>query len=146
MKTAHKILMVLQPKNILADADMELTGTSAWTAVNNATLSKQTTAPFQGLRVLRVARNGTNSARARQSICIIGVRYRVTGYCRSDGNATPRIINGANVLFTGTTSTDWQRFDVIYTQVTNTFIDFESQTSTGTEYTEWDDLRVYRLK
>ena len=125
---------------LLVDGDMGAADTSAWTAGNSATLLKQTGAPF-GSQVLRVARNGSNNPYAGQVILTIGKRYRVTGFARSDGSASPQIYLTSGVSYTAPTQTNWHYFDfsVIATQTTFALM---AATSTGTQYAEFADIRV----
>lgn len=125
---------------LLSDGDMETSGTSAWTAGNSALLSKQTTNPFEGSQIIRVTRNGSNNPLARQSsIVTAGQVYRITGYMRSDGSATPVIVDNTT-LVTGSTSTSWQAFDTIFVAA-NTEINLQCNSS-GTQYCEFDDVTV----
>lgn len=128
---------------LLVDGDMEAVGTAAWTAGNSATLSKQTGTPFAGSQVLRVARNSVSGPYAGQTILTIGMVYRVYGYVRSDGSATPRITtNGTTTgLYSGTTSTNWQSFDIVFV-ATATDLNFGTTTNTGTQYAEFDNCTV----
>jgi len=130
---------------LLADGDMEDADgspTSSWTAGNSATLSKQTGTPHGGSQVLRVLRNGVDNPYASQTILTSGSAYRVYGYVRSDGTATPSVRQNsfATTLFTGTTSTSWQPFDVALA-ANSTNINLGS-TATGANYVEYDDVTV----
>lgn len=80
--------------NLVVDGDMEAVGTGAYTAVN-ATLSKQTTTPYEGTRCLRVVRDGS-AARADQTILTVGAIYQTDYASRGDGT------NFLNVLVGGT--------------------------------------------
>lgn len=126
---------------LLADGNMEAVGTGSWTAQNSATISKQTTNPHGGTQVIRVARNGVGSPAASQTILTVGKTYRVTGYCRSDGFASPRVHDSVNTAFSGTTSTSWQPFDVQYIAGTTSFR-IAAITTNGTEYCEFDDISI----
>jgi hypothetical protein len=128
---------------LLTDGDMETAGVAAWTVGNSATLSKQTGTPHGGTNVLRVARSTVNSPYTKQSTLTSGVIYRVYGYVRSDGSATPRIGQNdmATQLFVGTTGTNWQPFDFNFIANSNN-IGFGSTTGTGTQYVEFDDVVV----
>lgn len=126
---------------LLVDGNMETAGVAAWTAVNSATLTKETASPHGGAQVLRIARNGSNNPGASQTILTVGKTYRVTGYCRSDGSASPRVQDSVNTAFTGTTSTSWQAFDVIYIGG-GTALRLVAITSTGTQYVEFDDVSI----
>lgn len=126
------------PTQLLVDGNMETAGVGAWTVGNSATLSKQTGTPHSGTQVLRVARNGVSSPYAGQTIFTIGNVERAFGYVRSDGSATPTVSNGATILFTGTASTTWQSYDVIFV-ATATDLRLGTSTNTGTQYVEYDD-------
>jgi hypothetical protein len=132
--------------NSFSDGDMEDAGTSAYSAINSATLSKQTTNPYAGTQVLRVARNGVNNPGARDGSTNLGDTFRVRVKARSDGNAVPRILHNGVVLWAGTTSTEWQNAVVSFVSTsTAAGVDLRAQTSTGTEYCEFDnaELRQY---
>lgn len=98
--------------NVITDGDMEATGTAAWTAADS-TLSKDTTAPLnQGTQHLRIT-STANTFYASQNILKVGATYRITGAARSvSGSAVPSVSTGVAGLWTGTTSTDWQEFDI----------------------------------
>jgi len=98
----------------LVDGNMEKTGVADWLVGNSATLTKQTTNPYQGLQVLRVAYNGVNSPFAYQQPLTVGLDYRLTGVARGDGTYYPTITDGP-LLWLGTTSTSWQKIDVTFT-------------------------------
>jgi hypothetical protein len=126
---------------LLTDGDMEAEGVTAWTAGNSATLEKETTSPFEGLQNLKVARNGVNNPYASQSsILVAGKWYHATGRARSDGNAVPEV-GSLTKFWTGTTSTDWQYFDIYFIADLDEFFLYVT-TSTGTEYCEFDIVSV----
>jgi phage tail-like protein len=98
---------------LLTDGDMEAVGVGAWTAYRNAILTKETTAPYEGIRSLRVAYNGINDTYAAQSILTNGKTYRVRGWAKGDGTVRPYVYVGVvSVDWVGTTSTSWQYFDI----------------------------------
>lgn len=127
---------------LLVDGDMEAINTSAWTAVQNAILSKETTNPHGGTRLLRVTVDDLANPQAKQSITIAGRRYRIIGYARSDGSVAPRARSGSAVLFTGTTSTDWQPIDKEFISASTNNLNFQTVSGVATKYTEWDDASV----
>jgi hypothetical protein len=131
----------LRPGELTQDGNMEVADTSNWTVGNSATLTKQTTGPHGGSQVLRVARNGVNNAEATQPLFVVGKTYRVTGWYRSDGNATPYVLIGGTTPVNGTTSTSWQYFD-IYRVADSSSLHLRASTSNGTEYVEFDDISV----
>jgi len=128
---------------LLADGTMETTGVTAWTVGNSATLSKQngTRPDGKGNKILRVAYNSVNNPFASQVIQTTGLRYRLRGWVRGDGSAQPLIYDsGATLLFTGSTSTSWQYFDVVYKAAGTTPYFYSIISAAG--YTEWDDISV----
>ncbi len=147
--TTQSYARVLNPavatgRNILVDGDMEANNVTVWAVGNSATITKDTTSPHGGTRNLRVARNGVNAPYAYQGAFTAGKTYRITGYARSDGSATPRITDGAIVPWTGTTSTSWQAFDFTEVAPTTVFT-FGTSTSTGTQYVEFDDVTITQI-
>ncbi len=126
---------------LLVDGDMEAVGVGDWTAVNSATLTKETADPHGGTQVLRVARNGVNDPVARQAILTTGKIIHIAGWARSDGNAKPKIHDGFTNFFVGTTSTSWQEIDVVG-RAGSTLLSCQAQTSTGVEYAELDDMII----
>jgi len=127
--------------NLLTDGDMEASGTTSWTAVGTTTLSKQTGLPYQGSQVLRIAQTATsNPIRARQSSTLtVGNVYRVSGYAKGDGTAYPRLYDGVTFQWTGTVSTHWQPFDVVFV-ATGDRIDLIGNTSIVNTYVEFDSV------
>lgn len=98
----------------LIDGDMEAADTTAWT-LDGATAAKRTDTPPQGTRYIRVTQTALNWGYVTQDILTAGTTYRVTGWCRSDGVLKPQVWLNSTLAFEGTTSTDWQYFDVTAT-------------------------------
>ncbi len=118
-------------------------GADAWTPVNNAILSKESTNPHSGSLSMRIAYDDTGSPLARQSgIFTIGQEYRVTGWARGDGTFYPWLADGASEIWTGAISTAWQAFDVTFTAGGTTFNARSNATSAG--YVEFDGVVVTR--
>jgi hypothetical protein len=100
---------------------MEDPGVAAW-SVSSGTLAKNTTDPAQGLRFMRLTQSGAPEAYVFQSVMTPGRTYRLTGFARGDGTATP-VMNerpgGAgtayNRLWTGDTNIVWYPFDFTWT-------------------------------
>lgn len=128
---------------LLADWRMEESGVASWTAGNSATLTKQPGAPDgHGLQVLRVAFNGVANPNANQpSTAYTGVKYRITAKARGDGTAIPRILFGAGVVWTGTSSSAWQSVSFEVVSAATGAIALESQIGAA-GYTEWDNVQV----
>jgi hypothetical protein len=127
---------------LLTDGDMEAADTSAWTVVNNATLSKEAGLPSgSGTQVLRVAYVDTNNPAASQANTLtVGKTYRARGYGRGDGtNGQPRVLDpSGSINWTGTTSATWQYFDIIGT-AGNTSVLCRNNT-TGAGWAEFDNI------
>lgn len=79
--------------NHVVDGDMEDTGTDEWTAVNGASLAKNSGTVHGGSNSLSVTESGGTDPAARQDLLTIvkGVEYRLTGWIYSDGNCNAKI-------------------------------------------------------
>lgn len=125
---------------LLVDGDAEAVDTSAWSAMNNAALTKETTSPAQGIRWLKVAYTDTANPYAQQSgITTVGKIYRIEGYGRGDGSAQPRV-SGSSIYWTGSSSTSWQTFGVTF-EAGVTLLRFWAITAAG--YSGFDGLELY---
>ena len=130
---------------LITDGDMETGGVDDWTANNSATLTKEVGDPHGGTQSLRIARNGVNNPGANQGADLtIGKWYRAQGWAKSDGNAVPALADGGAIHWTGTTSTSYQVFNVVF-RALNVLFQPQSNTTTGAEFTEWDDLTISEL-
>lgn len=93
--------------------EMDLT---AWTPINDAELWKYPGGPGALGLLLQVDHDGTSFPYARQQILTVGTEYRMRGWARGDGaNGKPRALLGlttGRTVWDGTTSTDWQYFDI----------------------------------
>jgi len=126
--------------NIVVDGNMEAVGTTAWTAFNNATITKETTTPHGGIQCLKVAYSDTNYPAAEQTILTVGKSYRIKGWGRGDGVAgTPGIFSGT-FLFAGTSANTWQYFDVTFIATVN-YVYLQQKVS-GDYYAEFDNVVV----
>jgi len=137
--------------DLLTDGDMEAAGTSSWPNVQDAVMTKQTTDPHGGSRLLRVTTSeiggGNQYPQTGQQVLEYGKWYRVRGYARSDGTMLPRVTGGGPWVWNGTNSTDWQYFDVTFTPSSNLYVllFFSVVDPAGTEYTEFDDVSVEEI-
>jgi len=141
----HVEQILIQPSSAFPKAEsLDTSGDGVmdknnWTAGNNAALTN----PSSG--ILRVERDGVNNPNAQNHVVTNGLRYRITGQVRSDGNVIPRISDATpNHYFVGTTSTDWQPFDFEAPANFTSFV-FWAFTSTGAEYCEWRNLSVVEV-
>jgi hypothetical protein len=130
--------------DVAIDGDMEASGVTDWGVGNSAALTKETTDPYRGAQVLRVAFAGIANPYTFQDVLIVGEMYRAVGFARSDGTRIPIFSQNSVNLWTGTTSTDWQRVDVSFTAAAVTT--YELITIGAAGYTEWDDIRVWKVR
>ena len=128
---------------IIADGDCEApTAAPYWSAFWGATLSKETTAPYEGTQCLRITNVGGIGA-AVQSVVTIGKKYRIKGVARSDGAAVPSI-KLLNTEWTGSTSTSWQHFDFVKV-ADSTSIWFTKSSGAG-NYVEYDAIEIAEVE
>ena len=129
--------------NLLVDGFMEDVGVAAWFA-SNTTLTKQTADPYQGMRYLQSVNTAGANGYAAQDVLTAATSYRLTGVARSlAGNAFPAVfIVGPGFVWTGTTSTAWQLFDVVFTNGGAARIYFYTRGATIGWGTQWDFLHL----
>lgn len=112
----------------------------------NAIISKQTVSPHAGNQVLRVQYDGTHTGvgAASQSWAFgVGKKYRVTGYARGDGTAHPFMSDGSGFSWwTGTASTAWQKFDIVFSPTINMAINTGCTSLNTGRYCDFDDWQV----
>ena len=125
---------------ILADGDMEATGTAGWTPVNGAIPTKATSAlGYPSTQCLRIACSGLANPYAQEATVLTAGRlYRCTGYARSDGIAVPKVYWGGVVKWTGSNSTDWQYFEVQVVAASSAAFALLTLTAVVGEYAEFD--------
>jgi len=126
--------------NLVVDGNMEAVGTAAYTAAFCALSKVSVPPPYSGTQCLRVTADGTGNAFAYQTILTAGLRYRVTGWARGDGLHAPTVYDTGTLLWTGTTSTTWQNFSVVFT-AGGTQIRLYSHVHAG-DYCDYDDVAV----
>jgi len=128
--------IISQQKQLLADGDMEKSGTSDWINLADlSTITKEDGAAKEGERVLRIDRPGATGV-AEQHILTVGTSYRVTGWARSDGSSYPRVKN-ITAIWTGTDSTDWQHFDEVFVAQD---VALQLLSMSNGSWTEFDDV------
>ena len=117
-------------------------GADAWTPYGGSILSKESADPQSGSLALRATSDATEFGGMTQAILTSGVEYRITGWARGDGvDKAPKIYDGA-ILWTGTTSTSWQAFDVTSTAGQANIRLYSSTNDAG--YVEFDGVVVTR--
>ena len=127
-------------EQLLTDGDMEASGVAAWSS-HQATLTKETNNPHYGTQCLRVTATAATANFAYQQVISPNSTYRVTGWARSDGTNVPLVGDWATgARWTGTTSTDWQYFDLTFTPTSSlaTRLTLGSYGADG-NYVEFDD-------
>ncbi|MCK9370683.1 LamG domain-containing protein [Candidatus Dojkabacteria bacterium] len=128
--------------SVIQDGNMEWSDASWWTGAT--TIAKSTTNPYKGTQCLKITLTGATGS-ASQTALTIGDCYRVTGKCRSDGSATPKVYLGTGTLaFTGTTSTSCQNIDVVGRCATSASVLLYVTGSAG-QYVEYDDLKIVKV-
>ncbi|NIA02252.1 MAG: hypothetical protein GWP15_02620 [Nitrospirae bacterium] len=143
--TASTPPMVNDYKELLVDGDMENAGVASWIQSVAGTITKETGAVEDGTQVLRIAYLSTPNPQYYQVPLTVGKTYRVTGWARGDGTASPRILDGtASINWAGTTSSSWQYFDVTGVATTTSLI-LRTMT-TGASYAEFDDVLVTEVE
>ena len=115
--------------NLLVDGDMEAADFSAWSSTGSPTLAKANDiynidrVPSDNYARLTTTLAGDSSF--YEDVLTTGVQHRAVGYARGDGTAAPVVsLPGEATLWTGTISTDNQKFDVTFTPSTVTQLHF----------------------
>jgi len=128
------------------DSSFEGDGTDLWTpgAATALSLVPGKRTGGTGEQVLRVERTGVGNVRASQTITglVVGEHFRLIGWARSDGQMQPRVWNDGT-MWTGTTSTDWQEFDITFLSLDTEIRFYTTEAALG--YFELDDLQLYQL-
>lgn len=125
---------------LVTDGDMEAVGTAAWTSYGGADIAKSTDSPHSGAQALRATSEAGEFGGFTQACLTVGKRYRIIGWARGDGNLkAPKIYDGT-ILWTGTTSTAWQMFDLSSVAVSATLRLYSATNDVG--WVEFDDVSV----
>jgi hypothetical protein len=156
----------LKYTDTLTDGDMELNNVTYWGAAANNTRAKTTSSPQEGTRALRITANAGQATGAvmytYQNAILSGTttltpnrRYLLTGYARSDGTEIPMVYATTSafgilqVLWTGTSSTSWQFFQVVFEADSTVGLStlglafkVQSGPTAGTEYVDFDNIRL----
>jgi hypothetical protein len=129
-------------KQLLVDGDFEKASTSSWGGVG--TFTKEPGGALTGHRFLRLTWSSGTYVDAYQSTydgTVAGRTYRITGWARGDGVNAPMLVwAGAQLIWTGTASTAWQRINVV-TTANYASIYLMSNTVNGAgQYVDFDDI------
>lgn len=133
---------------ILVDGDMETAGVANWTVGNTCVPTKSTASPYEGAQALRLTYGATATDWVYQNVLPRNCTMYITGYCRGNGTANPRITSRSSVvqqslLFTGTSSTDWQPFSVSVAQTGDYFrLCFGFENAGAGDWVEYDSIIV----
>jgi hypothetical protein len=127
----------------LKDGDMEEDNTIYWSAGRNALITKNTTAPKEGVRDLRVGYNGINEPYAYQICFQVGKSYTISGWFRGSGiSAAPSLRDsGGQIIFSGTSSPSWVYNSATFT-ATGSALWFYSTSTSGSDYVYFDDFEL----
>ena len=133
--------------NILTDGDMEAVGFGDWSSTGSPTLAKENDIfnadRLSSVNFARLTTTASGDSSFYEDILSTGTEYRITGYARSgDGVAAPVVsLPTESTLWTGTTSTDPQKFDVTVTPSSITELHFGLVSAAGAgEIVEFDLL------
>jgi len=137
-------------QQILVDGDMEKSGTANWTPLYSGVLSKEAGAAKDGNWVIRVtvpAASDPTYGVARQSPLTVGKTYHIKGWARGDGNEKNPVLGNVSIasLWSGTTSTVWQRFDLVFTAEATPVRLGATGLADEDGWTEFDDVFVTAL-
>jgi hypothetical protein len=127
---------------LISDGNMEAADTSAWSAHNGATITKETSSPHGGIRNIKAAYSGSNYPGVKQDVLTIGKTYRIAGRFRTDGTCTAYVLATPGIA--STTSTNWDSFDFTFVSAADPIVYlYSSLTSAG--YVEFDDVSVKEI-
>jgi len=136
-------------KQLLADGDMEKSGTDDWIQyLGRGTATKVPGGRTDGKQALRITADSSTFGDFYQTILTGGKTYRVTGWARGDGVRKPILAKTASpvYIFTGTASTEWQRVDVVFTANGATDTKLRFYIDGGEDHwAEFDDMIVVEL-
>lgn len=136
--------MKVSYKQLLVDGNMERTGVGDWSDILT-TLTKETGGAESGKQTLKLTYLSSSDLLAGQSIITSSTTYRVTGWAVGDGNIAPaiRAPSGSDV-WTGTTSTNAQRFDFTFTASSGVLYlaNSVSTPASATHSVQFDDVFV----
>jgi hypothetical protein len=129
---------------LLVDGDQEAPTTAAYSAYNNANLTKDTVDPHSGTQCLKVAYDGTSFPGARQFVTVSGKTYRSAGWFGGDATIYPRFLpSGADVGANGSPSVLWQNYGITYVATGND-PRYHAWGSSG--YARFDDLSLMETR
>lgn len=132
---------VIESGQLLDDGAMEMTGTTEWTAMYGAILSKSTVSPRYGTQALRITKDAAGSKAAQQTILTAGRTYRASGWTRSDGTCRT-LVNG---IIISTASTTWQYFDVVFVAA-DAFATFFASLGGAGNWVEIDTILIQEIQ
>ena len=139
-------------KNLLADPDMELSGTTCWTA-SGATLAKETTIVKKDAQAIKITNTGAAQGYGRQTVTTAsGNDFVVRGWAYGPAtvNGASRIVDVDNTAALSLTATQAGLSAASWVQVESCFeaadasttIDLGSGSTTSAEIGYFDDLKL----
>ncbi|MDJ0765366.1 MAG: hypothetical protein QNJ97_20465 [Myxococcota bacterium] len=144
MATEYQPTGIYYPQ-LMADGDMEASGTDAWDYnANYCQLSKIFGAYF-GSYALRIEEHtaGEYPYAYNYPACpIMGKEYQVSGLARGDGTCAPALaMTGQSDMWIGSSSTEWQSFNVFVT-ATNPSLVLKGTGGSSGRWVDFDDVVV----
>lgn len=132
--------------DVLLNGNFEIDPSFNWHS-SNATLEQCATNPHSGLycgKVKAIAGAGSKFCSIYQHNFTHDSIYPIKGYVRSDGNCIPIIKNGPDIYWTGTTSTDYQYFEIPISILWGMDIKFGFNVvdADGSEFICFDDIEI----
>lgn len=132
----------------IVDADMEAAGVDSWTNAGGCgNRAKSSATPHSGSQCLTLTDDGVNNySWVYQVVLTAGHTYRLRGWARGDGAATPRVHDSAAYIWVGTTSSSWQEVDVTFVAGGTQLRLYATGLVVGSgNHAEFDDLTIEDL-
>lgn len=121
------------------------TATEDWAAVNSAFLCKEGTA-HTGALSMKINYNGVSNPGAQPAVAplTIGSRYRLTGWgAGDDGVVYPKVYEGANQIWSGVLSPDFQFFSLEFVATATTYTMEAVASAAG--FARFDDINITKI-
>jgi len=126
-------------KTIIADGDMEASGTSSWGSNINSTPSKVAGYYGAGLQTVSTA----NTSYTGQAVTVSGNKYKISGYYKVTGGGGNAVVRSStSVVATLGNSATWTYFSAEFTAVSNFWGVGASLNGTTIQ---WDELTLTQL-
>jgi hypothetical protein len=142
---AYPAETIVTGSNLLVDGSMEAPTTGSWTVYQSSLSKLSGGVSGNFLRVTQTS--GVKGVAYRQQFFATfgkDTPYTVSGFARGNGTNNPSIGCSTQVYWTGTTSTQWQRFNFVLNPIpTCNGFDLTTTSSTGS-YADFDEVVVVK--